>query len=383
MVFAIVILLRLLFSDFHDTGVFYKATGLINIVFYDLHYYIFPIVYVLVLSKFIEYNLRDSPKNKKTSNLMLYLFAIQLFFVCLDVFVSSFFAYLIPATVLVSSTYLAIISRSQLETSFSKKKIISILLTLILLPNISALLGFGIITNHASEFETDAEKVNYISETVLNSHTPFWGAGSAYYVPHRVGDNFFKFLVVGVGACAEMGYSSIAFLDSLGYETRTVSFPGEQHMFAEVKVKGEWFVIDPGYANMTMVTQEQRGNARIKEMGGLSYAVANIEINPIIITNSYTTTDEFLLKIVKDDVPQPEVEVVLKHKFRNMTERLPALTTDSNGDALIELGIMNYNKTSNEHAEKFYWVFVDGKNTTNTLHSSGSGKFHQVVIEVE
>ena len=341
-VFSIVIILRLLFTDFHDTGVFYKATGLINIVFYDLYYYIFPIVYVLVLSKFIECNLRDSQKNKMASNLMLYLFVSQLIFVCLDIFVSSFVVYVIPATVLASSTYMAIISSSQLKTSFSKEKVISILLTIILLPNLSVLLGFGVITNHASELGTDAEKVNYISEIVLNSHTPFWGAGSVYYVPHRAGNNFFKFLVVGAGACAEMGYSSVAFLDSLGYETRTVSFPGEQHMFDEVNLDGEWFVIDPGYANMTMVTQKERGNARITEMGGLSYAVVNIDTNPLIITDSYTTTDEFLLKIVKNDIPQSEVEVILKHKFLGKTTSLPALSTDSNGEVLIELGVMNY-----------------------------------------
>jgi len=382
-VFSIAMVLRLLSTNFYDEGDFFKITGLVNIVFYDLYYYVFPITHVIVLAKFVKCDLTDNPKIKTISNLIWVLFFSQFIFFWLDIILSSVFLYSIPLIVLLLSTYFTILSCSSLKTQFSRKKIVAILLTIILLPNLSALLGFSIINNYASELETDSEKVNYISETVLNSHTPFWGSGSFYYSPHRAYDDIFTFLIIGVGSCRELGYSSMAFLNSLGYETRPVSFPGEDHMFAEVNLDGDWFVVDPGYANMTMVTQEERGNARIKEMGGLSYAVANIDTNPEIITNSYTTTDEILLKIVKGDVPQPEVEVVLKHKFRGMTLSLPELSTDSNGEVIFELGIMNYNRTSIEPAEKFYWVYVDGKNTTNTVHSTGSGKSHQIVIEVE
>lgn len=381
--FSIAIVLRLLFTSFYDVSTFYKGTGLTNIVFYDLYYYVFPIIYLFVLKRYTENDLKDAEKINKPSRVLKYFIYFQIFFFCIDIIFSSVFLYLIPLAIIVSATYFAMISNSSLKTWFSKKKTISILLTIILLPNLSAMLGYGIIINNTSKLANDAEKVNYISETVLNSHTPFWGSGSFYYGLHRAYDDFFTFLIVGVGSCRELGYSSMAFLDFLGYETRPVSLPGEDHMFAEVNLDGEWFVLDPGYTNMTMVTQEDRGNARIREIGGLSYAVANIDTNPIIITNSYTSTDIIRLKIVKGDVPQPEVEVVLKHKFRGMTLSLPALSTDSNGEVLFELGIMNYNRTSIEPAEKFYWVYVDGKNTTNTVHSTGSGKSHQIAIEVE
>jgi len=228
--------------------------------------------------------------------------------------------------------------------------------------------------------QNNYDKIEFISDYVLDAHTSFWGFGSAYYVPHRVGGNFLKFLLVGVCGCGDLAYSTISFIDFLDLESRPVSFVGEDHMFVEVFLDDHWLVVDPGYS-MTLVTQEERGLARLKEIGGLSYVVANPDDNPIDLTDYYVTTDQIIIQILSNGEPITNAEVTLKHTFHGSTFNLPSFNSDDNGTVTINLGPTEYSNPAIQPAEPFYWVFVNGKNTSTTVNSSGSGK--STLIEID
>lgn len=117
--------------------------------------------------------------------------------------------------------------------------------------------------------------------------------------------------------------ASATLLNDAGFEARIIALPGEDHDFTECKVNGTWMVIDPGYGYTAPVSRQERANARLEEMGAISYVIAYNGSNFTELTSQYVTTDSITIKITNQGKPLPNAEVYLTHEFRGRIVRLP------------------------------------------------------------
>jgi hypothetical protein len=256
------------------------------------------------------------------------------------------------------------------------------------LPYVIAFAGFNIILSVAREMNSNNEKVAFVSAYVAGTTTSIWSYRNNFvlkkYVSyHRGYNDFLKQVMVGVGGCGELAMAVKTFLDNLGLETRIVAFPGENHELIEVKLNDAWIVVDPGYTGSKLLTRAERGLLRIKELGGLSYAVAYTEQGFIELTRDYAPTDTIVVRVMYDDEPLANAKVVLSHKFMNLELPLPEMRTDINGTVIFHLGPMAYNRTEIEPAEPYYWIYVNDFNTKNKVTSTASEKFHIINIDLK
>jgi len=375
LVLSFTIILRLVVTTFDNEAIsFFKAVGFFNVVFYDLYYYLLPVIVVV-----LWFTSTDRSLEKGVNWKFVGIIVLPVVLIFIDYCVNIIVFYFIPPAIVVSILYFKYWKKLSTPTFFSKKTLIIILLGIFLMPYLSVLFGLTNTSLTMNTLQDDYEKIEYISNYVMDAHTSFWGSGSAYYSPHRVGDNFLKFWLVGVCGCGDMAYSTISFIDFLDLKSRPVGFPGEDHMFVEVFLDGNWLVVDPGY-NLTLITQKERAFARIKEIGGLSYVVANSKNDPIDLTEIYVNTDKIIIKILDNGNPVTDAKVTLKHTFHGSTFSLPSFYSDNNGTVILSLGPMSYSNPNIEPAEQFYWVYVNEKNTNIQITSSGSGK--STLVEV-
>jgi hypothetical protein len=192
--------------------------------------------------------------------------------------------------------------------------------------------------------------------------------------------DFAKFLMVGVGSCGEMARAAKTLFDNLGLESRLVSFPGEDHMFVEVKLDGTWLVIDPGY-RLNLITREARGSKRLEDIGGLSYVVAYTDQGLIELTPYYVATDRIVIRVTDNGEPIANARVVLSHTFMGNKMSLPEFHSNVNGTVELNLGPLTYNNSEIEPVEPYYWIYINDQNTKLKVNSTGSGK--SIYIEVE
>lgn len=115
--------------------------------------------------------------------------------------------------------------------------LVLLLLFSISIPHLTALLSYNTVLRRASSIDSEAEKATFISDFVCN--TTYFNC--PYFRDYlRAHEDFWKFLIVGVGACGEAAMATRTLLDDLNMEARKVSFPGEDHAFVEVRINGDW-----------------------------------------------------------------------------------------------------------------------------------------------
>ena len=277
------------------------------------------------------------------------------------------------------------------KKNLSKTKI-GLLLTILvtvgfLLPPAAAFLGYNNILSQTAN-KTDSEKASSISHFVattnVNSNLPYLLPNMNFFLRHN--SNLQKYLMTGVGACGEMANSTVVLLNQLGLDARVVSFPGEDHVFVEVKLNGTWFTLDPGYFGGQLLTREQRANYRIAEttIGAISYVIAFQNGSFIELTQDYVPTDTIVIKVNEGNLPKSNVPVYLTHTFMGKTQRLPSaehtFNTDSNGTVTLHLGELNYSEASG-NTDHFFKIYVDGKETGLTVQSSGSNETRYAEID--
>lgn len=376
---SMTIFFRLFITTFDDKLVF-DIVGFLNVVLYDLYFYVIPIITVFLLSSFTNQNEEKLPSNRKIllkfSNICLIL-SLSILLLFLESFINNPIFFLVIPVLITTLITIFLKKSSEPITVFKKKvpkKVTALLLAVIfILPYLSVFLGTTYVSYSLNDAENDRKRIQFISGYLMDSHTSFWGPFGIYYSPHRVGDNFLKFWLEGVSACGDMAEITMVFIDSLDLDNRRIDFCGEDHAFVEVFLDGKWLVVDPGY-RITLATQRERGQARLKDMGGLSYVVTNIGDDPLDLTENYVITDQITIKILQNGKPLPDAIVTLKHEFHGAQFGLPSFETDENGTLIISLGPMNYTNTSIEPAEPFYWIWVNGEKTNTQVTSSGSGK---------
>jgi hypothetical protein len=246
----------------------------------------------------------------------------------------------------------------------------------VLLPNITAYACKNEVISQAGNFSSPEEKVTYIAGFVRNT--------SKINI-FRSYNDFWKYLLVGTGACLETAVATETILNEIGFDSRTVSLPGEDHAFAEVKINDTWLVLDTGYSIIEPVTREQRAAKRIKEFGAISYVITQSGSSFKELTQYYVPTDIITIRVTKANEPLASAKVTLKHKFMGRTLQIPssdtAFFTDTNGEINFQLGALAYNENAAEY-ETCYWIYVNDKNTGQNVTSNGTGALHEIQINL-
>jgi len=201
-----------------------------------------------------------------------------------------------------------------------------------------------------------------------------------YISLHRFHEDFQKYLFVGVGGCGELASITEKLLLDMGISARKVGFVGENHEFLEININGSWMVVDPGYGH-NLISREQRGSLRLKEIGGLSYVIAYTDNGIIELTDSYVPTDTIIIRVTINGEPVANAKVILKHTFMGLEQSLPEYYTDTNGTVILHLGPTTY-KTGLENTENFYFIFINNLNTYYRVTSEGVGEKKYIEIEL-
>jgi len=258
----------------------------------------------------------------------------------------------------------------------SKKIIIFISLASILIPHVSVFACYNGVLLEASLIVNESDRVIFVSSYVNRI--------TAFGYPFRANDDLWKFLLSSSGRCGEMATATVTFLNNLNIKARKVSFPGEDHAFVEVKINGTWYVVDPGYYSSAILTREERASLRIGDLGAISYVIAYTDSSFVELTQYYVKTDTIIIRITYNGEPLANAKIYLKHKFMGRTMRLPdsssAFYTDGNGTVVLHMGALTYNSKA-EPYEPYYWIYVNDKNTSYTVTSTGTGKTHLTEID--
>lgn len=265
---------------------------------------------------------------------------------------------------------------------FSHKKVATtlalVLLVSISMPHLTVFICYNNILAKASSINNETDKAMFISDLIRNT-TTFNSS------PLRANDDFWKFLLVGVGACGETAMATTTFLNDLNIEARQASFPGEDHAFVEVKIDDNWLILDPGYYLSELLTREERAARRIENIGAISYVIAYVDSSFVELTRYYVPTDTIVIRVTYGGEPLANAQIYLSHKFVNRQLRLPDSTStfysDGNGTIVLHMGTLNYNSKAEEY-EPYYWIYVDGKNTGYNVTSTGTGKTHFIEIDL-
>jgi hypothetical protein len=372
---SLVIFLKLLFAS---------SMGLFNIVLYDIYYYVMPSIAIFTFI-FVRYKSEMQTRWQRLANAIIWVscvILVSLLLLLIDCCFNNPFSYIVFPLVAIFVLCFHLKKSESKGKLLSKKMVATVLSIVILMPYAVAFLGFNSALSGMRAMQNENDRVEFVSEFVHSITTSFWGLRGLkreYSVLHRASSDFLKFLMVGVGSCGEMAHATKAFLDNLDLESRVVSFPGEDHMFVEVKLNGTWLVVDPGYG-LNLVTREERGSKRLRELGGLSYVVAYTDQGPIEVTKHYVTTDQIIIRVTDGEVPIANARVILKHTFMGNTRSLPEFYSDANGTVKLSLGPLTYNNSKIEPVEPHYWIWVNNRNTNLKVSSTGSGK--SVLIEL-
>jgi len=360
----------------------------LNIILYDVYYYVMPSIAILILLALLR-----KPESKKLAKWESYVFVMaSTFFIavvswCLlhiDYIFNTPLSYTVFLLIPVSMTCLYFKGKVSEDRLLSKKIAAFSLAFVILMPYTVVFLGVNSNLSVVRAAQSETERIEFVSDYVCAVTTSFWelkGFEKQYFILHRASSDFLKFLLVGVGSCGEMAHATKALFDNLDLESRVVSFAGEDHMFVEVKLNGTWAVVDPGY-QLNLVTREERGSRRLKELGGLSYVVAYTSHGLIELTQYYVKTDRIVIRVMDDGEPIANARIVLRHTFMGNEISLPEFRSDANGTIELNLGPMAYNNSKIEPAEPYYWIYVNDQNTKVKVESTGSGKFIYIQVDL-
>jgi len=378
LLFSFIVLMRLVFAS---------NMKFLNIVLYDVYYYVMPSIAILTLLLLLRKH--EAEKRSEWQNFpsviawIVSITAISLVLFVIDSGFNTPLSYVIFPVIPVPMTCLYFNSKKSEGKLLSRKMAAFTLTIVILMPYAMAFLGFNSALSVARAAQSNTDRVKFVSEYVRVVTTSFWGLGGIegkYVSFHRASSDFLKFLMVGVGSCGEMAHATKALFDHLDLESRLVSFPGEDHMFVEVKLNGTWLVVDPGY-RLNLVTREERGSRRLAELGGLSYVVAYTRQGLIELTHFYVTTDRIVIRVTVNGEPIANAKIVLRHIFMGNEMALPEFHSDANGTIELNLGPLTYNNSKIEPAEPYYRIYVNDQDTKLKVNSTGSGK--SVYIEVD
>ena len=275
-------------------------------------------------------------------------------------------------------TYLAMLKHDGKFLKTQLPSFIGLILAIsILLPNITVFACQNSVLSQATNINIPSERIEFIASFVRNAST---------YNIYRSNIDFWKYLLVGTGACLETAIATKTLLNEAGFEAREVSLPGEDHAFVEVKMNDTWMVVDPGYSFLEPITREQRAAARIREFGAISYAIAYSGSSFIEVTSSYVPTDTIIIKVTHGIEPIVNTQVYLVHKFMSRTLQIPdaatSFYTDANGEVTLHIGALTFNENANEY-DTCYWVYVNGKNTGYNVTSTGTGIVRSVEIDLQ
>jgi hypothetical protein len=250
---------------------------------------------------------------------------------------------------------------------------------IILMPPITALAGYNSILSQASSIGKRSDRAIFISDVVRST--------TAFKLPlfFRSSHDFWKYLLVGVGACGEAASTTTTLLNNLGFEARIISLPAEDHSFVEVKIDGDWKVLDPGYYPSEILTREERAKRRIAEFGAISYVVAYVNSSFEELTQYYVPTDIVIIRVTQEGEPVDNAQIYLSHRFMSRTWRLPdsnlAFNTDANGTVKLHLGAPTYNSRAEQY-DAYFSIYVNDKDTGYNVTSSGTGKTHFFEIDM-
>jgi hypothetical protein len=247
----------------------------------------------------------------------------------------------------------------------------------LLLPNVAAFAGAGNLLNQAASMGNDGEKASFISRRVIEI-TDFGG------IP-RADTDYWRFLLSGAGMCGEMAIAGTNLLSAAGLSARRVLLPGEDHVFVEVKIGGDWLVADPGYFGGELTTRAERTARRVADVGSVSYVVALTENSFVELTQQYVSTDTIIIRVTRNGEPLADAQVVLKHRFGSLTTQLPCdgceFHSSVNGTVTLHLG-KPYYINDFKGSEEYYWIYVNGQNTGRNVTSTGTGLIQSLEIDL-
>lgn len=356
-----------------------------NVVMYFLNYHIVP---VAVLTWFLSplFSKKQTTRIRQICFTLLF-FASVVSCYLLFVFVSAIevLPEYVSFPMLVISIVLVRIGCHKSEKKISRKKFVPLLALIlsmsILLPHIATFTCYNTVILQATSLDNPSERAIHVSDTIRVTTTFSFPLFDFF----RSRKDFWKFLLIGVGACGEVATATANVLEDLGFETRTVSFPGEDHAFVEVRIDDKWMVLDPGYYYSEILTREQRAERRIAEFGAISYVIGYVNTSFVELTQQYVPTDIIIIKVTYYGEPLANAQIHLTHKFMNRSLRLPdsvsKFHSDGNGTITIHLGALTYNEKAKQY-DSCYWIYVNDKNTGRNVTSTGSGKTHLIEIDL-
>jgi hypothetical protein len=355
-----------------------------NVMLYYLNYHAIPVV---VLTWLASPLLPGKQVNRKRKVIFTFLF----FTLILSCYISIVFLSLVGVVpeyisfpVLVLSAVLIRLSFNQLKGRIPKKSILFLTLILLvsfLLPHIAVFSCHRSITLHALSVNDSSERAMQVSDTIRATTTFRFPLFDLF----RSREDVWKFLLVGVGACGEIATATSSLLDNVDFESRKVIFPGEDHAFVEVRIDGNWMVLDPGYYYSEILTREQRAERRIAEFGAISYVVGFVDSSFVELTSQYVPTDTIIIQVTLDGEPLANARIYLTHQFMNRNLRLPSSVSefysDCNGTIIVHLGGLMYSDKAKQY-DSFYGIHVNDKDTGQKITSTGSGKTHFIEIDL-
>jgi hypothetical protein len=352
----------------------YFLTIDIQLRYLSLYFYIFslllvPIISLLFIFRITKLKTRLAKAFFLGVILLVYTLIIDIsigWFSTFDL-IPEYLFYWIPLPLILFCT------RTKFISNIPKKKIRLAFLVIaitVLLPNIIAFAGVSILENMANSISDPTEKASFISKHVLGM--------TVYEHKYRSNNDYWKFLLTGVGTCGEISMASIKMLADIGFETRRIEVSGENHAFTEIKIENGWKVID----GVTVQSREDWINNRISDVGCVTYLCTITDDSFTELIEDYTNkTDTITLIITQNGEPVAGAHVQLKHTFvmengsQSILQTLPSVDryfiSDSNGTIKLHLGKPFY---IGEFAgsELYYWVFVNDNNKTR-VSSSGIG----------
>jgi hypothetical protein len=283
-----------------------------NVTLYILMFYITPVFSTIYLLKIFKRCNKQQGYYRRSSKILLAYLA------CVSTAISGVFIFLsiigYPALdwlFLVTPVFMAYLGWISLKSDMKVRckrlmiGIVGILLVSSFLPIATAFVSQERVLYNITNTSDPNQKVQIISNLTRNN--------LGTYNLFRSSGDYWKYLLVGTGACYEGSMASTTLLKAAGFDARIVAFPGEDHDFTEVKINGSWLVIDPGYGFTAPASREQRANARLIEMGAISYVISVDDSNFTELTSSYVTTDCITIKITHNDEPFPDAQVYLLH----------------------------------------------------------------------
>jgi hypothetical protein len=273
-------------------------------------------------------------------------------------------------------------SKSKSGSVFKRRTVVFVacgLAVALLLPNMAAFAGASNLLNQAASMNSDKEKASFISRRVIETTAFGW-------IP-RADTDHWRFLLSGAGMCGEMATAGTNLFGATGLVARRVVLPGEDHVFIEVKIGGDWLVADPGYYGGELTTRAERAARRVADVGSVSYVVALTENSNSLVelTQQYVSTDTIIVRITRNGEPLADAQVVLKHRFGSLTTQLPCdgceFHTSVNGTITLHLG-KPYYINNFKGSEEYYWIYINGQNTGRNVTSTGTGLIQSLEIDL-